>query len=152
MDTEVEVGHVISHTLEVASGSSGKVFFCDSSNFNEFGLGETYSSYEEHYLYSFGAITYSFEVPHTDTWYVVIHNVDLSENIQVTGSVYFEVCSQSATYTIRTTVTRPPPSPSPPSDMIFQIVGSTVVVAVDMVAFYISRRPKGVVQPTPDIY
>jgi len=149
--TEVEVGHVISQTLMLESGSSGRAFLCDSFNFYDFGMGETYSSYEEQYLYSIGAITYSFEVPHSDTWYVVIHNYDFSENIRVTGSGYFEVMSQSATYTFHTKVTQTPqttsPNPTSPNpfagmDSVILIGGSSVVVAVILIAIVLTRKPK----------
>lgn len=159
--TEVEAGHVISHTLMVESGSSGRAFLCDSSNFYDFGMGETYSSYEEQYLYSFGAITYSFEVPHSDTWYVVIHNFDISENIRVTGSGYFEVMSQSATYTSHTIVTQPPqttssyptfPNPSAGMDSVILIGGGSVAVAVILIAIVLTRKSKTVAATEPYIY
>lgn len=150
LGTEVDAGNLISHTLEVTSGGSTIVFFCDSSNFNKFGLGDTYSTFEENYIYSF-ELTYSFEVPYSDTWYVVVYNPDRTENIHVSGSGYFEVASQSATYSSYTTVTEPPlPTMSGDFDSILLFGGATV--AAILIAIIIARRPSSSASPPPEIY
>ena len=141
---DVEAGYMITYSLEIASGGSVSAFFIDTSNLTRFSTGDSYSSYEQNYIYSEKSVT--FEVPYSGTWYLVIHNPSLSENRRVTGSGYFEVTSATATFasTVFTTTsfTTTPSFLAPDEIMTIALTVMLTPVVIYLVIRLVKKKPE----------
>jgi hypothetical protein len=76
-------------SFEVTSGSDIDFFICDQTNYDLWKTGSSSVAYEIND--NVGSLSYSLNLPHDDTWYVVFYNDNWFYRKHIEGTVYYAV-------------------------------------------------------------
>ena len=125
--TDLSSSYTIYVEIEVTSGPGIDFFICDQANWDIWDGGGTASVYN--LRENVGSVSTSFNVPTTDTWYIVFDS-DSSQNIHVEG--YVGLTPAPATT-----------NPSPGIDMLMIVVIIVAVIVIGAIGVVVVKQISG---------